>query len=323
MKTKVLFYDESITYLDCYKFVKEKIDEIKTNVIKYKKNLKNETENDTYLIMEKIKNCITSKEFNYQSKIKIQHQFPRMERILLKKIENREPLDFYLDLGGGYHANIGYEQIDKNNNALFSELVTLLQISKFVCKISDFYSFGVRMNIILDNLVAYYVNNIELKRTELYCKQLRELIKNLEMENIVNIFLESEKPQIQKKLCHLKWESLNEITQEQYENILRFQESDISFSQAKEKYNKYIVYVSASEQEINSIIGEQIRFVQRSDNNELTFRTFPGGASRIQCGQIGLIYNSEKKKIQMELFTQNKIKKMTKNHFSIFEMEII
>lgn len=322
MKTKVLFYNDSFSSPDCCCFVNDKINEIKSIVDEYSNFSKKKDFNDPERVTDEIISIITSKEFNYQSKIKINNQICRAKEIIYNKIKQKLPIDFYLDLGGGYHASIGYEKIDKKTDVNFSEVIVLYQIAKFISKISRVYSGGVRMNIIIDNLVAFYVNDIELERTELYCKNFRKLIRVLKMEENVKVFLESENPKIMDKLCCLKYDQNENITEEQYENIIRFQDIEISPLQAKEKFNKYKTYVSESDKEINSIIGNQIRFVQRSDNNELTFRSFPGGASRIQCGQIAVIYNNEKNKFQTELFTSRKLKTISSKYLSVIEIDI-
>lgn len=275
-------------------------------------NMKNDEQiaNDIYSI-------ITSKEFNYQSKKKIEHNKKYIVSCLLKSVSKNKIITFYYDLGGGYHAKITEDRLldTEKYSVGFGELLVLYQISKLYKKISRIYSPSIKFIIVIDNYVAYRVNKMPLELTEKYCESFKQLIKSFNMESIIDIYMESSKSFIREKLDEYKTTEVVPITQEEYQNIRRFVDYEISYEEACGKQADYKYICKCSDELISADIGNCVRFLQYSNSGEITFRPYPGGASRIQCGLVGCYVRDEC--VQPKLYTS----KNYDDEFDIYKLE--
>lgn len=268
-------------------------------------------------IADDIYTIITSKEFNYQSKKKIEHNRGYIVSCLLKSISKNETITFYYDLGGGYHATISEEKLldTEKYSAGFGELLVIFQISKLYKKISQIYSPSIKFNIVIDNYVAYLVNEVPLELTEKYCESFKKLIKNFNMDSIIDIYMESSKSFIREALNKCETNDVVPITKEEYLNIRRFVDYDISYEEACRKQADYKNICKCSDELINLDIGKCVRFLQYSNSGEITFRPYPGGGARIQCGFVGCYIRDEG--VQPKLYTS----KNYSEEFDVYELE--
>lgn len=246
-------------------------------------------QSESCLLPEQIFDIITSRDFNYQSKQKILFQKARITNIAEKYIYEKNPIKLYLALGGGYKAAIDTDNIENLNFHLgLGELLAVYQICRLEKKILSIYPHGIEFNIVLDNGVANYVNDIPTYQTEAYANLFRKVISKLKKEKTIKLVVQTEHYDWENESKKIKIENANEVTAEEYENIIRFLGKKCSQEEALERKAKYLAAMSFSGSLFRNLTDNGIWFLQFSSDNNLTFRPFPGGASRIQVGDIAL-----------------------------------
>jgi len=112
--------------------------------------------------------------------------------LLAASVRRREPLGFYYDIGGGYHASIRPGSEAVSFDVGLAELFVLSQAAKFAARVSRLYPVGVRFTLVVDNLCALLVNDIPVARTLGYCAALRELIRSVGLNPLIDVLVESE-----------------------------------------------------------------------------------------------------------------------------------
>lgn len=284
------------------------VDEYITRVIHEITSDKVETNNDCSELdidvrVEKIYQILTSRQFTHQSKTKVSHLKAYVCKNIREDIEKNRSLEVYYDLGGGYHADISEKNASKIDRygVGISELLVIYQIKMADRKIREFYSPGIFFHIVIDNYVAYLVNDIPLEETKRYCKSLLNMIKLLKMENSIDLLVESENEFVVNNLKDTNYDSNVAITEAEYENVQRFSKCKLTYEDACKRYSAYKSICEKSDELINYHIGNRIRFLQYSKGGDMTFRSYPGGASRIQCGYIG--FEIRDARIKPKLYT--------------------
>lgn len=190
---KLYIEDQILDYL------KEKINYIlfigneKTEIVTKKLGISNGNEdiNKNLKVLDKIVRILFSRDFNYQSMKSIKHHINRVNNIITRHIVNCEPIPLYIDLGGGYHASTDIEHEGSISFDInIGEVLLLYQIKKLYNRIKMIYSPAIKFTIVIDNIVANFVNDISIDKTLSYCNKLMELIKILGMDDIVNMLIE-------------------------------------------------------------------------------------------------------------------------------------
>lgn len=248
-----------------------------------------------HFLAAEIFNIITSRKYNYQSKKKIQTlQETSIQKINLF-IQHQEPIECFLDLGGGYRATTDLDDLSLNFCPSLGELFVLYQIKSLDLDIRKIYPIGVSFKIYIDNGVANFVNHIPYEKSLSYCKQLRNMIHRLGLESLVKIIIESEDTDWRKKVSQLKYQKVDSITDTQYLNVLRFSGIKYTREEAIDCFSRYAPATNLSKQLSEKITSKGLHFMQRVGNEEphLSFRPFPGGDVRIQCGNLGFSYNDK------------------------------
>jgi hypothetical protein len=162
----------------------------------------------------------------------------------------------------------------------------------------EFYAGGVRFSLVIDKMCAHLVNDIPLTKTRRYCSVLRELIRGLGVDRIVDVLVESE---------HISMTDFERerarsgdspdtvtLTSKQYENVWRFLGRSCDEGEAWERVLRYREVIEASERLLTPLI-HGVHLTQRATASTLCFRPFRGGDSRIQCGLVALAKNSHGK----------------------------
>lgn len=239
---------------------------------------------------ESIFKLLTSDKFTHISRGKAQRFKDPILVKVKESVEQNKELSFYLDFGGGYHASINPKNPELNFNVGLGELLTLYQIKSFQKEAMKKSNVPLRWHLIIDNQCAYHVNNIPVQNTTDYCNQLRNLIQNLDMGDLVDVIVESE---------HFKdgWyvhqiSGLpDDITNLEHDNVIRFLGKQCSQEEAKQRIAEYKSIGAISERLLSQFYSDGIHLIQRTNEQTLGFRSFPGGDSRIQCGQVALKQN--------------------------------
>jgi len=232
-----------------------------------------------------ILSLILSREFNYQSRSQVAHLLPEVSEKLSRGMAAGEPLKFYLDLGGGYHAATMPDYSDGVSFGVSAaELLLIRQVMRFRQQMQHLYAPGILFHLLIDNGVAHVANGIAVKDTLNYCQRFESLITQLGAQDFIRIIPQTSLGEMM--LGEIAVPDV--IPQEQHHNVERFMGRAIPLQEACLRVGTYIAAEAAWERQVRALMEpDAIRFLQRADGHHLTFRPFPGGAARVQCGRIG------------------------------------
>ncbi|MFO8016574.1 MAG: hypothetical protein R6U32_05705 [Candidatus Woesearchaeota archaeon] len=241
---------------------------------------------------------LTSRRYSHVSRGKAGKHFQGIQDAVLKAAKESGPIQFCLDIGGGYHASINRKEGISYDIGL-SEVMLIRQIACFSDEIKRFYSPGVQFMLFVDNNCANIVNDIPLENTDGYVGDLRSLIKELDTVDYIEVLPESELFSIDKypKVDDNVPESVED---KELENVRRFLGRACSRREAAQRAERYKQVTSFSEEIMAPIVEGSVRLTQRYTENTMCFRAFPGADQRIQCGQVGLLVGDSVKPL---LFT--------------------
>ena len=83
-----------------------------------------------------------------------------------RHIELQQPIHFYYDIGGGYHAGISPADLTLKFEPSLGEMLIVRQISSLARDLAPLYPHGIRFTLVIDNLCAALVNDIPVEETE-------------------------------------------------------------------------------------------------------------------------------------------------------------
>jgi len=238
-------------------------------------------------ISEAIFAILTRREFSYLSKSRAQQYRHDISSHLRGNVAAGEPLRFYYDVGGGYHATIRPGRLEPVYQPGLGELLILRQIKRFDDEIRRIYPPGTRFSLVIDNLCALLVNDIPLALTSRYCAKLRQLIRNLELDELVDVLVEAECFTPSTYQTNTDDIDLAEPSTADIENVSRFLGRQCCPDEAKHRMARYRVVTQESERHLGTVI-DGVHMTQRATTETFGFRPFPGGDSRIQTGEVVL-----------------------------------
>lgn len=251
---------------------------------------------------------LTNRKYCYLSKRRAERYRDKIVASFEKNMEQGEPLSFFYDIGGGYHACIHPDKDDLVFEVGLAELCVLSQISSFQHSVLEIYSPGSRFSLVIDNLCAHFVNDISVKSTERYCSMLRQLIAELRLDRVVDLVVESEHfpaSEYQTEIDNTAMApSLKMPTPAETQNVSRFLGRACSAREAAERIAIYETVTDVSESHLEQIV-DGIRMTQRASERTISFRPFTGGDSRIQAGEVVLVENSKGKIKPLLLTSKN------------------
>lgn len=233
----------------------------------------------------------TRREFCYLSNARVQCYRSSAETWIEQWVRRGEPVHYYLDIGGGYHASLSPGVEDICFEIGLGELLLLLQIHRFKRQVRCVYPHGVRFSLVIDNLCAHLINDIDVARTVGYCARLRELIDRLSLSSDVDLLVESEHFSVD-HFDRLKDKtpiapSAGSVTRKEHETVERFLGRACDVAEAAERAARYRDITRISGQLIDARV-DGLRMTQRATPDTICFRAYPGGDSRIQSGQVAL-----------------------------------
>jgi hypothetical protein len=235
---------------------------------------------------------LTDREYCYLSKSRVAPYRPAAIASIESAVRGGEPIDFSYDLGPGYHASIQPGVRELSFDVGLGELFVLGQIASFARGVKSMYPPGVKFHIVIDNLCALFVNDIPVVKTLAYCARFRELIEFTGLHGVVDLIVESEHFRIDDfdRLTDAAAPAPCEVDSKAHNNIVRFLGRPCSESEASARLQRHHAVIAESERLLKAVI-RGIHMTQRATPDTICFRPFPGGDSRIQCGEVVLGWN--------------------------------
>jgi len=261
---------------------------------------------DLATVPERVFDVLTGRDFCYLSKARVATYREPVLELLAASVRRREPLGFYYDIGGGYHASIRPGSEAVSFDVGLAELFVLSQAAEFAARVSRLYPVGVRFTLVVDNLCALLVNDIPVARTLGYCAALRELIRSVGLNPLIDVLVESEHFSAAdlEGARAATWSGQIALTRKQHENVARFLGRLCDEREAQDRTRRYTEVLDASDRLLAPLILG-VHMTQRATNATICFRPFPGGDSRIQCGEVAMTMNSKPKLYPMLLTSGN------------------
>jgi hypothetical protein len=252
--------------------------------------------------------ALTSRDFCYLGKGRVAAYRDDILTAVRDARERGRPIPFYYDIGGGYHASIRPGIATLCFDTGLAELLVLRQAADFSSRIARLYPPGARFSLVIDNLCAYFVNDIPLASTLGYCERLRQLICDVGLEAHVEVLVESEHVSLADFAVALGdtpgGVDIGTLTSKQHENVERFLGRPCETDEAAERTRRYQAVLDTSERLLAPLI-RGIHMTQRASRDTICFRPFPGGDSRIQCGEVALTRNSRQRLCPVLLTSAN------------------
>ena len=246
-------------------------------------------------LAEQIFAVLTSRTFCYMGRTQ---SLPYRESTLTtirRDTAARRPARFFFDLGPGYHASL-----EPGENALvfdvgLAEFLALRQVKRFDLEVQAIYAPGVKFFLVIDNLCGLYTNDVPLEQSTDYVRGLRQLIAQLDLDDTVEVLVESEAFNTAEYEALLAAQepssSPHQPTEEDIENVARFLGRRCSPGDASDRIERYHLAGQTTEALLSRVV-DGVRLTQRATAATLGFRSFPGGAQRVQVGEIAVAINN-------------------------------
>jgi hypothetical protein len=232
---------------------------------------------------------LTHREFTYLSKARSRSYRDAIVAQLIRDVTAERPLRFYYDIGGGYRAGTDCSRRALSFSPGLGELFALRQITRFDRQVRAVYPPGARFWLVVDNICARLVNDIPLHRTAAYCRELRGMIRELQLESEVDLFVESEHFTSEDYAVDTRGVATEVPSPAAVENVARFLGRECDVSEATERIARYRVVSDETERRLQSKL-DGVRMTQRATPSTFGFRSFPGSDSRVQSGDVILAF---------------------------------
>jgi hypothetical protein len=234
---------------------------------------------------------LTARRYGHLGRKKSEPYRRAVEDHLTRDIDKNRPLQFYFDLGPGYHASLAPEKGSLVFDVGLGELLALRQVISFCNEVRLHYELGAQFHIVIDNLCGWATNDIPLERSLGYVQQLRDLIDEMGAGDLVSLLVESENSSVEEYAEFLsglpKKPPIAQISPDQIENVSRFLGRPCSKTEAIWRIERYGRTSITTEALLEGAI-RGVRLTQRASASTLGFRPFTGGDQRIQVGQVVL-----------------------------------
>jgi hypothetical protein len=112
-------------------------------------------------ISERVFAVLTGRDFCYLSKIQVAPYRESVLALIRGMVRAAEPIRFYYDLGAGYHATTHPGEEELCFDVGLAELLALRQVRSFSARVRTFYPPGVTFFLVIDNMAALLINDID------------------------------------------------------------------------------------------------------------------------------------------------------------------
>jgi hypothetical protein len=170
-----------------------------------------------------------------------------------------------------------------------AELLLLHMIARLMRRLLPLHPPGMIFHVVLNNGVAHDVNDIPVARTEGYARELQDMIAALGGTGHVRLLVQSHLGDFAQRLRASAIPPAPSIEPEMHRNIERFLGRTCTEAEARMRLGRYAPAEAAWWQELSAIIAaaDGVRLLQVAHPDFLSFRPFPGGATRAQTGRLG------------------------------------
>ena len=235
-------------------------------------------------ISERVFEVLTGRDFCYLSKIQVAPYRERVLALIREMARAAEPIRFYYDLGAGYHATTHPGEKELCFDVGLAELLVLRQVRSFSARV----------------------------------RQFRELIRHLGLDTMVDLLVESEHFSVadfDRLGISAAYQTGNPgaLTRQQHANVERFLGRPCEEVEAIERAARYRAVIGTSDRLLDLLI-QGVHMTQRATDTTICFRPFPGGDSRIQCGEVALTRNA-KGTLCPILLTSHKVKEFSSRRY--------
>lgn len=248
-------------------------------------------ESELEVRVDQLLRILLHRTFNHQSRGRLQQILPAIRSTIETKVAHGRPIAFFLLYNGGYRAS----PFPDGHGLIFqpdqTELLLLLQISLLQQKIEAVYPPGIEFSIVINNGVAWWVNDIPLEATENYVARLRNLIRACGAGQRIQLFVQSEMPGFRLDSEFPAIHSVPPLNPVDHSIVERFLGRSCSEQEARERFTRYTPAESRWAEQLAPVLKEKdaIPLRQVAHPEMLSFRPFPGGAIRAQNGTVGFV----------------------------------
>lgn len=242
-------------------------------------------------IDERVFGLLTHRRYSYLGRTKAARYRRSVMPSIQDDVAHGRPIRFFFDIGPGYHASPEPGTAGLSFDVGLAELLMLRQVVMFEAAVRAHHPPGVRFSLVVDNLCGLFTNDVPLVSTHAYVRKLRALIDELDVGGVVDLLVESE--------CFTKTEydaayaavapqpPRDDLGDDDLENVARFLGRACTPAEAADRVERYRRAGTATEALLARVI-RGVRLTQRASDATLAFRSFPGGAQRMQVGEIVL-----------------------------------
>lgn len=247
--------------------------------------------------VEAIVSTLLHKDFNHQSRGRVAHLLPEVRRRIAAHVSRGSPVQLFMSYNGGYHATTHPDlSLPLGFEASTAELMFLHLVARLRRRICEVHAPGVVFHIVLNNGVAHFVNDIPVEHTEGYARKLEAMIAELGGTADLRVLVQSRLGDFAARMRDVDIPVPDTIDPAVHRNIERFLGRRCSEAEARLRLGRYAPAEAAWWQELRPIIdaADGLRLLQVASADFLSFRPFPGGATRSQTGQLGFRLQQER-----------------------------
>lgn len=240
-----------------------------------------------------IAGILSARRFSHLSKSQASRYQPAMVMRLQAGMDTAQPLRFFYDLGGGYHAGLQPDFSGHRFVPGLGELLALRQIRWLAQAVEQVYPPGLRFTLLIDDLCAWASNGIAPDKTAGYVAQLHRLIDAVQLEATVDVLAESALCSGERFRAAVEAEPApvlvpqQDLSPQMLENVCRFVGRACTPTEALRHRSRYLQAQAVSDRLLAPHI-QGVRLTQRATDTCMGFRSFPGGDSRLQTGAVVL-----------------------------------
>ncbi len=244
---------------------------------------------DPLVLAAQIFALLTHHSFNFQSRGKVGPLRAGVEENLLRQISRNVPIKFFFLYNGGYRAS----PMPQGQSLIFqpdqTEFMLLYQIAQLDEQVKAIYAPGIEFFIVVNNGVAWWVNNIELEATQGYTHDLRQMIDAVGGAQSVRVLLQSELPGFSPNFCWNFDVAMPQLSLKDQRIVERFLGRSCTHEEAAYRAAMYTRAETHWGHTLQALVRPSGAIVLRqiAHLDMLSFRPFPGGAIRIQNGSLG------------------------------------